>query len=150
MQVNEDYDLLDTFRRQHQLCARLLECSRLQMTLIVDENYTDLLDVISRKQRLIEQWDELKKRHPDLVQIWRDRRPHLATTERNACEKLIEGIQSLYETLLDEERESTEELTRRRDTAKGQLQNISNGAQTHQAYRDHLAPTTHRHLDIGQ
>ncbi len=150
MQVNEDYDLLETFQRQHELCASLLECSRQQMALIVDENYTDLLGVISRKQRLIEQWDELKQRQRGLVHTWRERRPNLPPDERIACENLIQGIQTLYETLLDEERESTEALTRRRDVAKGQLQSISKGAQTHQAYRDHLAPATHRHLDVGQ
>lgn len=150
MLANEDHQLLPTLKRHHDLCAKLLDCSRQQMALIVEEDYTELLSVISRKQRLIEEWDNLKQQHPRLVETWNLHRAHLPETDRAVCEGLIRGIQNLYETLLREEQESTNALSLRRDATQRQLQNISQGAQTHEAYRDHLAPATHRHLDVGQ
>ena len=39
MPAIEDHELLETFRRHRDLCASLLDCSRQQMALIVDENY---------------------------------------------------------------------------------------------------------------
>ena len=57
---------------------------------------------------------------------------------------------ALLERLLEQERVSTESLARRRDQTAAELRTVASGSRVNQAYRDSLAPVTHRHLDTDQ
>ena len=150
MPENIDVELLKTLISRRDLCRALLQQSQRQRSLIAADDYTQILEVIARKQNLLEQWDELRRRQPDLGGVWRRRRPHLPAGVREECERLLAEIETLYTQLLKEEQDSTDFLTERRDSAQRRLQEISNGARVHQAYRDGLAPSTHRHLNVDQ
>lgn len=150
MPAIDEIDILVNLQYRRDLCARLLECSKRQMPLIADDDYTELLAVIGHKQKLLEMWDRLRSQQPDLDVVWRNRRDHLPTEDRSTCETLIGQIASLYEDLLETERRSTDSLTVRRDDAKKQLQNISDGAKAHHSYHDSLAVSNHRILDVNQ
>ncbi|GAB4135797.1 MAG: hypothetical protein Tsb009_02470 [Planctomycetaceae bacterium] len=151
MSNTHELDILTIFTRQRDLCKQLLECSQSQRPLIQADQYAQLLDVIARKQRLLDEWETMKsKHHPSLSQSWQEQRLKLDSDVRANCERLLKEIETLYEQLLNEEQLSTESLTTRRNQTQAQLREISKGTDVHRAYRDHLAPATHRHLDFGQ
>lgn len=135
-------------RRQH--CRNLLDLSRRQRTLIDDSDYSQLLSILGQKQRLLGRLDELNKEHPDLKTRWKQIRDTGDAEWRDDCEHILAETESLLAELIEEEQHSTDHLTRKRDATQKELQAVSQGSRVHDAYRESLAPATHRHLDIGQ
>jgi hypothetical protein len=150
MSAIQDSDIPKILTKQRDLCESLLNCSKRQLPLIDSEQYSELREVISLKQRLLEQWEVVKRERPQFVRTWQVRKAHLSSEDRNTCETLIVEIEKLYEQLLTEEQQGIETLMHRRDQTQSQLQGISNGARAQRAYLDNLAPATHRHIDVGQ
>lgn len=135
-------------RRQH--CRNLLDLSKRQRTLIDASDYSQLLSILGQKQRLLGRLDEINKDYPDLKTRWKQVRDTGDAEWRDDCEHVLAETESLLAELIEEEQNSTDHLTRRRDATQKELQAVSQGARVHDAYRDSLAPSTHRHLDIGQ
>ena len=135
-------------RRQH--CRNLLDLSRRQRGLIDSSEYSQLLTILGQKQRLLGRLDELSKQHPDLRAQWKTLRDTAEYDLRDDCEHVLAETEAILADLLSEEQQSTDHLARRRDDTQKQLQAVSQGARVHDAYRESLAPSTHRHLDVGQ
>ncbi|MGE3315592.1 MAG: flagellar export chaperone FlgN [Planctomycetaceae bacterium] len=135
-------------RRQH--CRNLLELSRRQRDLIDASDYSQLLTILGQKQRLLGRLDELNREHPDLKSRWKQIRDTGDADWRDDCEHVLAETESLLAELIEEEQDSTDHLTRKRDTTQKELQAVTQGSRVHDAYRESLAPATHRHLDIGQ
>lgn len=142
------------FRTVFQTCRDnwkiLLELSRRQMELIGADDYTQLLAVFGQKQRIIGRLDEVKRRYPNLRKQWHARRAKAEDALRNDCDRLLAETEAILAELLKEEQTSTQHLAGRRAATQRELQAISKGSEVHQAYRDGLAPATHRHLNIDQ
>ncbi len=143
-------DFLTTFKTRRQHCRALLELSRQQLQLIAGDDFTELLDVLGQKQRLLGCLDELKHRHPQLWDRWQAQRDSLDAAVRHDCETALAESEGFLAEILENERGGTQALTARRDATQKQLQAISQGGQAHAAYRDGLAPATNRHLDVDQ
>jgi hypothetical protein len=143
-----DFSALFHTRREHY--RALLELSRRQIDLIAADDYTGLLVVLGQKQRLLGRLDEMNGQHADLKRQWHDRRESLDPDLRDDCEHILAETEAILAQLLEEEQQSAGRLTERRDETRRQLQTISRGSQVHDAYRDTLAPATHRHLDVGK
>lgn len=135
-------------RRQH--CRNLLELSRRQRNLIDASDYSQLLSILGQKQRLLGRLDELNKEHPDLKSQWKLIRTTADAEWRDDCEHVLAETESILAELIEEESQSTEHLSRKRDATQRELQSVSQGARVHDAYRDSLAPSTHRHLDLDR
>jgi hypothetical protein len=143
-------EILSVLKERREYCRELLKLSRAQRRLIDLDNYAALLDVLGRKQRILGSLDSLSRRNPDFKQVWRNERDGIAPELREECEHVLAETEALFGELLEEETDSTEHLTRRRDDTRKQLQSVSQGPHVHAAYRDSLGPSTHRHLDIDQ
>ena len=141
---------LEIFRGRRDGYRALLELSHRQQTLIEADDYTELLAVLGRKQVLLSRLEDVNRRYPDLREQWQASRSALPAEHRSTCEHLLAETEHCLAELLLVEQSSTESLTTRRDATQHELQAIARGSQAHEAYRDHLAPVTHRHLDIGQ
>ncbi|MEX0703438.1 MAG: hypothetical protein WD069_15185 [Planctomycetales bacterium] len=128
----------------------MLDLSRRQERLIEQDDYAGLLTVLSSKQRILGRLDDIKRRHPDLLADWRTTRDRIDPADRAECERLLAETEAVVAELIEEERHSTESLIVRRDAARNQLEAIAHGSRVHHAYRDHLAPSTHRHLDVDR
>jgi hypothetical protein len=85
-----------------------------------------------------------------LKESWRSRKHTLDATLRDDCDHLLAETEAILAEILEEEQDSTDFLTHRRDHTQQQLEGITNGGRVHDAYRTSMAPATHRHLDIGQ
>jgi hypothetical protein len=148
MRTTSKIDYLATFRTRRDRCRELLDLSNEQDSLIERDDYTGLLDVLGRKQRILSEFAEAKQNQPELLSHWKTERDALAPELRDECEHLLAESESLLGMIIQEEKSSTEQLTSRRDETQGRLQTITQGSQVHDAYRDSLAPSTHRRLNV--
>lgn len=143
-------DYLRTFRERRQCFAELLLLSREQLGLIDGDDYPRLLAILGNKQRVIGRLEEIGKSQPRLGQTWQSQRDRLTPAARRACDETLAETESILATLLEQERISTDHLASRREATRQQLECVTAGAQVQEAYRDSLAPVTHRHLDLDQ
>lgn len=143
-------DFLATFRARKQLCAALLELSRRQRALIDADDYTQLLVVLGQKQRILGRLEELKGREPDLLERWQAERDGLESTTRAECDQALAETETILADLAEEENDATQHLAQRRDETRRELEALAQGSEVHDAYRDSLAPATHRHLDVDR
>lgn len=143
-------DFLRIFKSRREYCQALLELSSRQSDLIAEDDYEHLLMVLGQKQHLLGRLEALNQSQPELWSDWRNRRDSFDPDLLDDCEHVLAETESILAELVQHENASTEFLTRRRDAARQQLQSVSHGADVHNAYRDNLAPATHRHLDLDQ
>lgn len=141
-------NLLNMLTTRRALCEELLDLSARQRRLIAEDDYPRLLEVLARKQRLLGRLDAAEPSHTTLKEQWLSLRDTLDPDVRRDCEQILNDLDEMFQRLLDEERSGISDLTHRRDEAQRQLQAISDGPRVHAAYRDSLAPATHRHLNI--
>jgi hypothetical protein len=142
-------DFLTLFVQRRQHFSELLQLSRGQLALVEADDHAQLLSLLGAKQRVIGRLEELGQHRPELWQEWRRDRDRLSPTQRSSCEATLAETESLLAELLENERVCTETLSRRRDATRRELQRVVHGSHVNQAYRDSLAPSTHRHLDVG-
>jgi hypothetical protein len=143
-------DYVRTFQDRRQCFADLLELSRRQLQLVETDDYPQLLGLLGGKQQILGRLEAISIREPHLWDDWRRERDGLARATRQACEQTLADTELLLAELLEHERLSTDTLARRREQTARQLQAVAGGSRVNQAYRDCLAPVTHRHLDLDQ
>lgn len=139
---------LETFESRRDQCRALLELSREQEQLIAGGQYGDLLALLRRKQGILERIERQRRSHADVVSRWRLERDSLEADTRTTCERLLAETESILGDLVREEERSATQLVRRRDRTRAELTSVEHGSQVNTAYRDTLAPATHRHLDL--
>lgn len=143
-------NVLEHLAKRRDYCRGLLDLSRRQREFIADGNYTELLEVVSRKQRLLGRLDALKQEQPEVVTNWNHRRHDLPEDIRGGCETLLKDIGETLRVLLEEEQFCTDRLTERRDDTRRQLSEITNGRSANNAYDTPGEEKTHRYLDLNQ
>jgi len=148
MPAHSDY--FRTFQDRRQCFADLLELSRRQLQLVETDDYPQLLGLLGGKQQILGRLEAISIREPRLWDEWRRERDRVALATRQACEQTLADTEVLLAELLEHERISTDTLARRREQTARQLQAVAGGSRVNQAYRDCLAPATHRHLDLDQ
>jgi hypothetical protein len=142
-------EFLRIFQTRRDYCQALLELSREQSDLIAADDYTQLLVLLGRKQRILGRMEELGQRQPQLWQHWRSERDQLDPAARAACDAVLADAEAILAELNQLEQTSTEHLAQRRDDTRRQLESLAQGVRVHDAYRDPHA-ATHRRLDVGQ
>lgn len=148
--LNENIlEFLKTIQARREHCQNLLDLSRQQQGLITENDYTQLLVVLGKKQRILGRMDELKPRHVDFVKLWHEQRDTLDSAVREKCEIILAEIESILGELLETENVSAGDLMLRRDDTKQKLEAVSRGTQTHDAYRETLGMATTKHLDVN-
>lgn len=122
-------------------CLReLRDMGRWQLELIGKGTMTELLDLLSTKQRLLGELQRIERgldpfRGQD-PQARRWRSPE----RRQQCARQLEECESLVEEIVDRERQSERELTRRRDEVAAQLQGLHRAGQARGAYTAQPGP----------
>ena len=135
MSVTAVFNILDVLKDRREHCRELLKLSRVQRRLIDDDNFAGLLDVLGRKQRILGSLDALAGPGPNLKQAWHAERESMDESLREECEHVLAETEAIFVELLQEESESTEYLTRRRDSTQRQLQAAAMGPQKQSAKR---------------
>ena len=150
MTVAASIDFLAVFQSRRDHCHALLNLSRMQQDLIHRDDYTGLLVVLGQKQLILGRLDELKSRHVEMFSQWNSKRDSIDADTRQNCEHVLAETEALLAELIQEEDSSTKNIVRRRDEAHVELESLSEGGKVNHAYRDSLAPATHRHLDLNR
>ncbi|QDT27452.1 hypothetical protein Enr10x_27690 [Gimesia panareensis] len=143
-----DYPKLFAVRLEYS--RALLKLSLQQQDLIQQDDYTSLLDVLGQKQRLLGQLDQYTRQLPQLWEKWKTDRDRLPAEQRETCEAILQESEAILSELLQNEDTSTQSMIHRRDQTRQQLQSLNQGGKVSEAYRDSLAPVTHRHLNVDQ
>lgn len=143
-------DYLKLFTVRLEYAKALLKLSAQQQALIDQDDYSGLLDLLGQKQRLISQLDQYTKQLPTLWEQWKGERDLLSFEQRERCEEVLSESEAVLAKLLENEDTSTKSMVDRRDQTKKQVQSLNQGAKVGEAYRDSLAPVTHRHLNVDQ
>lgn len=141
-------DFLQQFAARRECCQALLDLGARQAALIAAEDYPQLLELLGRKQVWLSRLAELGLAQPRLRERWQRGR-HLAAPEvRESCEQVLAEAEAALARVLECENHSAHTLAQLRESTARQLAELDRGAQAQFAYRDALAPTTARHLDL--
>ncbi|NQV27279.1 MAG: hypothetical protein HQ518_23265 [Rhodopirellula sp.] len=124
LESNQQPDLLDVLQRRREYCRAMLELSRRQAGLIDDGNFTDLLQLIAQKQRVLEHLAELGRSFGGIVEFWKSVRDQLAVDLRTRCQSAIDDAESLLSESMVLEKQGTAALSQRRDETQGRLKEI--------------------------
>lgn len=143
-------EFLKTFAERRRCVADLLELSQRQLRLVESDDYSQLLGLLGGKQQIIGHLEAIGTGRPRLWEEWRLERDSLAPPARAACERELSETEALLAQLLEHERVSTETLARRHDQTVRELRTVTVSSRVNSAYRDSLAPVTHRHIDLDQ
>ncbi len=135
-------------RQRRDLCRDLLAFSQRQDELISAADYSGLLTLLGEKQDVLERFARLKRDHHAVWNDWRSVRDGLDESTRACCESLLSETESDLATLLAREDASTKRLSAKRDSTRLELVDLDDGSRVNVAYRDALAPSTHRHLNL--
>jgi hypothetical protein len=143
-------DVLDVLKHRHAHCRQLLDLSRRQNRVIDASDYSSLLGILGQKQRILGRLDELKRRYPALGEQWTALRDQGRSQVRSQCEGIISETESILAELVQTEKDGADQLVRRRDTTRQQLESIAQGFQINETYLDNVAPFNHRFLDTNR
>ncbi len=143
-------DFLRIFAAHRECCRRLLRLSASQERLIAEDDYAQLLVVLGQKQQVLQQIAEFEKHRSRLKSLWKTERERLDSDSRGRCETLLDETAADLAELVKQEQQCTQKIEQRRGTVRQELCNIDQGERVQEAYRDSLAPATHRRLDVGQ
>ncbi|MBA3312039.1 MAG: hypothetical protein H0T47_01930 [Planctomycetaceae bacterium] len=133
-------------RERRDLCRTLLELSDRQRAALAERRYDDLIVLLGEKRTLLDRLAVLSS----AARNWAAERVFLSAADRAAGEELlVEGNGMLGEAERDEQQDIAE-LTDQRDATQAELLEISSAGRVHSAYRDALAPATHRSLDVDR
>ena len=141
-------NFLGTFARRREYCRALLALAERQIELVKENDFSGLLELLARKQRVLGQLDQLTQSNQQLWEQWRLHRDQLSAEEREACYAVLEESEQILAEVLRQERLGAELLTAKRDETQRRLEQVSQGLQANEAYNER--PSTHRHLDLNR
>lgn len=128
-------DLLgDLIRRKHNCLLHLRDLGQRQLGLVRQGSMDELLDVLAAKQHLLVELqrierglDPFRKQDPE-ARSWR------SPEDRQRCAEELARCDALLAEIMTQEKQSEQELIRRRDEAARRLQGAHTAAQARQAY----------------
>lgn len=121
-------ELLDVLQCRREFCRAMLELSRRQSELIEDGKFSELLQLIAQKQRVLEHLAELGRSFGGIVDFWKSVRDRLAADVRSRCQAAIDEAESLLTESMTLEKQGTAALSQRRDETQGRLKEIGESA----------------------
>ncbi len=138
--------LLVTLRQRRDLCRALHELSGRQRETLAAGDYDGLIAILEERKTLLARLGELATSAVG----WSMTRVHASEPERSEGDVLWDETRSLLAALAKSEHEAIGELTARRDATRNELRELTSAGRVNAAYRDSLAPVTHRALDVDR
>ncbi|MCG6154500.1 hypothetical protein [Rubinisphaera margarita] len=123
-------------QRRFEYSRLLLEISVEQESLIQQGQYAELIEILLKKQTLLDALRTCSDCDPPLPRQWHSLRNQLPSEERSRCESLLEQTENALASLMDREQVCTDTLQRQKDDTQTQLQLVSGGIAVQNAYQD--------------
>jgi flagellar biosynthesis/type III secretory pathway chaperone len=127
-----------------QKCEVLLQLRQLvgrQFELIDASNLSQLLNLLSEKQRLITTLQKIQQQLDPFRAQQPEQRQWPSEGDRRRCADLADACQRLLAEVVEIDKQSENRLVLRRDEAATQLQNVHFAIQARQAYVEPTGPT---------
>lgn len=140
--------ILQTFRTRRNYYATLLKLSQNQQKFIATDDYTQLLSLLDEKQQVLSRLEELHQQQPQLIQQWKECKAGIDPLTRSDAEHLLAEMEAILTELKQEEHLCTNNLIEKKTATEQSLQEVNQGENTHDAYRDQLGTVTHRYLNL--
>lgn len=126
--------LAELIDQKHNLLVQLHQLGRQQGALIRAEDINNLLVLLSTKQTLLNQLQTVEQqlepyRHQDP-----ETRPWATLSHRQKCAEVARQCEALLSEIVQIERQSEEEMERRRDVAAARLEDAGSAAEARKAY----------------
>lgn len=133
-------------RERRDLCRSLKSLAEGQRTALADGDYDLLIRILGERRGLLDRLSAATAASRD----WPASRGLLSEAERREGDSLWAETRLLLGDLARAEQEAVAELTARRDATRDELRDLSSAGRVNAAYRDSLAPVTHRSLDVDR
>jgi len=117
-------ELLTVLETRREYCRAMLELSREQQALIESNRHSELLQVVAKKQRVLEGLQQLGTSFGGLSRCWRGIRDHLPPDLKAACEAALAESEQLLAAVVAEENRGLEQLASHRDMMQRKLQEV--------------------------
>ena len=143
--MNSELSLV-ALRTRRDLSRALQGLAARQREALGECDYDGLIEILGEKRTVI---DRLISLTP-VARDWAERRQRLGHAERAEGDALLAETNRTLAEVTNSERVAVDELTRHREGTRAQLLEINAAGQVHSAYRDSLAPSTRRSLDVDR
>lgn len=137
---------LRELRERRDLCRSLMSLAEAQKAALADGDYDSVIQILGERRGLLDRLGSASAASRD----WPSSRGLLSDAERREGDSLWDETRLLLGELARAERDAVAELTARRDATRDELRDIASAGRVNAAYRDSLAPVTHRSLDVDR
>ena len=133
--MNTTDSFIEKLDREQEICVGLSELSSLQKEVIENEAGVEgLLEVLARKQALINELDCVERELAPVKKAWEDTRARTAEDVRVQIEERVRHIREVLGELLDIEDEGRTALQGQRENLAVEMQKIAQSREAHRAY----------------
>ncbi|MDR0361729.1 MAG: flagellar protein FlgN [Planctomycetota bacterium] len=119
---------------QATVCERIRDLSEQQQKYVGERREAELLDLLSGKQRLIDQHETLMRKTQELRERWETERPRAAPATRDKVEKAWERLRDVLNEVVRLEDASREMLRDSRDRVSEDISRLQRGKIANKAY----------------
>jgi flagellar biosynthesis/type III secretory pathway chaperone len=144
MSTKELADLID---QKHDVLIQLHQLGRQQGSLIQAEEINNLLVLLSAKQTLLNQLQMVEQRLEPFRHQDPEARAWPTPEDRQRCAGVAQHCERLLAEIVRIERQSEQEMQRRRDVVAARLEDAGSAAQARQAYMQ-STPSGPERLDL--
>ena len=148
-QFKTESDFLQAFQIRHEYSRLLLELSKEQQKCIDESDTTKLLEVLSQKQRVVDEYVNMRNQQPNLAKDWKAVRNSFDQQSRQKCDHFLEQAEAMFLQLMTSEKECTQQLTEQKNKTEQQLRTVTAGVAAHHSYHDEQVVNAPKHLDIN-
>lgn len=117
-------EFLTQLKRKHELLLEVLELTRLQEDLILNDNTDELLSNIGKRQGLIDELDAIQAELPDKESL----------RSNSECLQLITVVNSLLNQIQEQDTKNEQAALDRMDFLRGQMRKVNDARKTTAGY----------------
>jgi flagellar FlgN protein len=140
--------LSELIRKKHELLVQLRDAGSRQQELIAAGDMTQLLKLLSSKQRLLNGLQELERQLDQFREQKPEQRSWPNEAERQRCSQTAAHCEGLLAEIVKQERESESRLMAHRDRVAVQLEGLHQAVEARRAYAEPVALDSCR-LDLS-
>jgi hypothetical protein len=126
--------LMQLVQARHACLVQLRDFGRRQMDLINQGNVTGLLDLLTMKQKPLNDIQRIEKALDPYRTQDPAKRPWPSAGERAACAQLVAECDAMLKEIVAQEKLCEETMVEKRDATAAELQRLRSAGQAHGAY----------------
>lgn len=123
-------DFMLQLGRKHELLSQVLELTKLQEDMILQDDTDALLTNIARRQKLIDELDEIQAELPDKETL----------RQNSECMKQITVVNGMLTQIQEQDAKNEKAALARMDDLRNQMRKVNEGRKTFSGYETGGAP----------